>query len=1066
MATRKISKKETLGRYRILREIGRGGSGVVYEGWDPRENRRVALKVLPAIRALDAERVHRFLREAETARQLQHVHIISLYEIGEERGTYFLVMQYVDGRPLDVFWKEELIDFRASVSVVIQCLEALAYAHEKNLVHLDVKPQNILVDKHGKAFLTDFGLAQGVSVTRKEGAVTGTPKYMSPEQAAGQSNVDFRSDIYSLGVTLYNLLTYTHPFEGEEVHLILKNVIAGDFQRPRDINNRIPTRLEAIVLKAMECKPGRRYQTAAEFRADLENYLKGESVTASVPIMKRRGIRLLGTRHVLVGFLALAVTAVAVLITLETLFQRSSTGSTGPASGLDRRREARDLSAEGDRKFQEGRLEEALQAYNRALQIAPNDPITLVKRGQIYARRSAFKRAESDFTSALEADPAFELALLNRGQVRIELDNFEGARSDLEKAHQHLAAKSDDPDTPRFLSECLTALGQWAFETGDFPGARRFLEEAQGHDAQNPRTHLLLGLSHMKEGNRSRAFEEIKKVTELEPTNQQAKQELERVKLNLEVVGLQVQIPILQASAHLNQGKYRQTIQYCQEALKIEPTHAEALIIQARAKIALGKPQAAYDDLTAVLERGEEESAALTWRARALAKLGRFQEAITDARAALRASPEIPEALRELGLAHAAIHQKAKAIQALEAALAKLPGDVESLEILADLYLDSGQFPSALQAATSILNTVPHNVRALEIHALANLKLGRRDEALKDAERALAIDPDLSRAHYVRASVLLEEGKPRQALESAAIAGGGTVLREEALRLEIRALTALGNLPPLIDACSRLLEIRPGDPETLLTRGRSHLETGALEKAEKDYRALCTNRPRDSRALLGLARTLMRNARPEEAFRWAEQAASVQPDPKAQGIMGWALLVLRRYEDALPPLLRAVNGLSPEGAEAGTVLVHAARALRALGRPAEALPLLEKALRTEGGGGDAGFLKVEVLLDLGREKEAEKAWTGLGKDEKGAEARWVKARLLLHRGEGLKALGQFQALEPGPPSGPVWGLIFQGASLLKIGRPLDALRPLSQAVQRDPNLAAARFHRARVHSAL
>ncbi|MCU0723274.1 MAG: protein kinase, partial [Planctomycetes bacterium] len=397
MSTRKLVKKDSLGPYRILREIGRGGSGVVYEGWDPAGARKVALKVLPAIRALDEDRVQRFLREAQTVQRLHHESIVSLFEVGKEGGNYFLVMQYVEGRPLDVFWKEELIDFDASVRVVLQCLGALEHAHGLGIVHLDVKPQNILVDRSGKAFLTDFGLARGIGRGSGE-PMAGTPKYMSPEQARGSADVDVRSDLYSLGVTLYNLLTYTHPFEGEDVAIILRNVISGEFPRPRDVNNRIPSRLEAIVLKAMERKPARRYQTAAEFRADLESYLKGEWVTASVPLSKWRGLRLLKARRALYGALLLALAAVGVLIVLETRTRRAPDPPPADPPAVEAARKAREVSEEGDRLFQAGRLDGALERYREALALVPGDPVTLVKRGQIHAQRGDAAAAEADFT--------------------------------------------------------------------------------------------------------------------------------------------------------------------------------------------------------------------------------------------------------------------------------------------------------------------------------------------------------------------------------------------------------------------------------------------------------------------------------------------------------------------------------------------------------------------------------------------------------------------------------------------------------------------------------------------
>ncbi|MHC4598361.1 MAG: tetratricopeptide repeat protein [Planctomycetota bacterium] len=1059
MATRKLPKKETLGRYRIIREIGRGGSGVVYEGWDPKENRQVAVKVLPAIRALDGDRVERFLREARNARHLEHEHIVSLYEIGEERGTYFLVMQYVEGRPLDVFWKEELIDFREAVNVVLQCLEALEYAHGRDLVHLDVKPQNILVDRRGRAYLTDFGLAQGVATGRAKGTVVGTPKYMSPEQASGSARVNFQSDIYSLGVTLYNLLTYTHPFEGDDVHIILRNVISGDFPRPRDINNRIPARLEAIVLKAMERKPSRRYGSDAEFRADLENYLKGESVTASVPIMKRRGLRLVGNRRVLYAVLAFAVLSVGVLIALEFLGSAPSATHTATADDPEKRREARKLSDEGDRHFQEGRLDEALRDYIRALKLMPRDPITLVKRGQIYTRQSALERAEADFTKAIEFQPDFGLAWLCRGQTRIERRNLAGAADDLRTSLKILRGKTADPESADLLSKNLTALGQLRLKDGDVAGARAHLEEALRHTPRNPRAHLFLGLAHLEAGERTLAFEEIKKVTELEPTDTEAKRELELLKRGLVVAGQQeVQITILRAIAHLEQGKHSQAIQFCEGALKIEPANVEALLLRARARMALGEAEEALADIDAALAQDRDRHVVLAWRARAEILLGRHGEAAADARSALAVQPGFPEALRELGIALASLGNDGEARRVLEQAVARLPGDGEVLRTLARLHLEAGRFEPALSAAGRVLETSPHDAAASEISARANLALGREAEALRDAERALVSRPGLPQAHLVKARVLLSRGDPEGALASAKAAAKGKGTRVSAWRVQLEALDGLGMTGERLRVCDRLLDALPGDPEALEVRGSLNLEAGNLKSAERDYRALCEAKPDSADALLGLARTLMRAERPLEAYFSAEKAADKGAGVRAEAVMGWALLHQKRYRGALGHLETALAAMAPDDPERGDVLLRTARTLRALGRAGEALIALSGVKPNSGRTPVVGRLEAEVLLDLGKADEGEEAVTRLNLAA-GPESRWLQARLLLLRGEPEKALGIFQALERKVSAGPGWVALFQGLCLRELGRPAEALPLFEEAVRRDPHLARALLER-------
>ncbi|GEM_PF-2792551 len=1056
MATRKIPKKETLGRFRILREIGRGGSGVVYEGWDPRERRKVALKVLPAIRALDSDRVRRFLREAETARNLHHERIVSLYEIGEERGTYFIAMQYIEGRPLDLFWKEELIDFRTSVNVVIQCLDALEYAHDKGLVHLDVKPQNILVDDDGRAYLADFGLARGVTGLRQTGALAGTPKYMSPEQAAGRPAVDVRSDIYSLGLTLYNLLTYTHPFEGEDVHLVLKNVISGDFPRPRDINNRIPARLEAVVLKAMERKPSRRYATAAEFRADLQSVLKGESVTASVPMLKRRGLRLLGARRLLYGILFLALASVGALLARQALLRDAAPPASADTERHDRRR-GRELSAEGDRHFQAGNFDKAFDAYNRALDLIPEDPITLTKRGEIHFRRGHLEQADADFTAALRFDPLLDLALLRRGEVRMRSGAKENAREDLETARRLLASRLPDPEAEKRYADALTGLGQLALKQERFPRALQLLKEALRHHPDNPRVHLFLGLTHLREGRLAEARKEIRCVSELEPTDPREREQLLQLKRDHEEAGRHLQYNLMWASTYLEQGRFPKALESCRKALDIEPAHPETLLLCARARIGMGEPDKALADLEAARRFGAEENDVETWKARAFRALDRFEEAADRARVALQNAPASFEALRELGLALAA-SRSPDAADVLEKARRLSPRDRETLERLAGLYLEAGENQKAVEAAGDLRDLVPHHLRALEIMALGHLRLGQEEEALRDAARGLALDPGLPGANLVRASRLLDENKAEEALAHARLASTSPTLRLHARRLEARALHRLRRHEALRAVADDILRLRPGDADALLYRARAQLALQDLPGAERDFQRLVDQTPDHPAGLLGLARVSRALSRPEPALAWARKADAADPGPAVWSIMGWALFELGAYARALKALDRTLEAVDPEFPERPRLRLLSAATLRCLGRFAEALARLQGGSLLEGGA--ARLLEIDLLLDLDRVAEVRKRLGEAGFPAEDPARRWVEARRLLAEGRHEACLATLDGLEEAPVLVPARLPVLHASALRGLGRVREAKALLDEAVEKRPGLWEARWERA------
>jgi serine/threonine protein kinase len=267
------------GRYRVLRKLGAGGMADVWLAEDTHLQRQVALKILHRHFAQDREFVARFQREAESAAGLQHPNIVSVYDRGEVEGTYYIAMQYVEGPTL-----KQLIDSGLSpeqaVALIRQVLEAARFAHRHGIVHRDLKPQNVIVDDEGKAHVTDFGIARaGVSEITQTGSVMGTPHYLSPEQAQG-FDVTSVSDLYSIGVLLYEALTGRVPFEGESAVAVAMKQVSQVPQRPSSIDPRVSPALDAVVMRALEKEPGQRFQSAEAFIAALDAAIR-EPGTAS-----------------------------------------------------------------------------------------------------------------------------------------------------------------------------------------------------------------------------------------------------------------------------------------------------------------------------------------------------------------------------------------------------------------------------------------------------------------------------------------------------------------------------------------------------------------------------------------------------------------------------------------------------------------------------------------------------------------------------------------------------------------------------------------------------------------
>jgi serine/threonine protein kinase len=270
-------------RYQVERLLGAGAFGRVYLARDEELNRRVAIKVPLRSRLGSQQAIEAYLSEARALASLDHPHIVAVYDVGRTAdGGCFVVSKFIEGRDLAASLRDSRLSFAQAAALVATIADALHHAHRKGLVHRDVKPGNILIDLTGVAYVTDFGLALREEDFGKGAQFAGTPAYMSPEQAAGQGQwVDGRSDVFSLGVVLYELLTGRRPFRAESYDDLLRQITATDVRPPRQVDDTIPPDLERICLKALARHLPERYTTSKDFADDLKAFLSACATTTA-----------------------------------------------------------------------------------------------------------------------------------------------------------------------------------------------------------------------------------------------------------------------------------------------------------------------------------------------------------------------------------------------------------------------------------------------------------------------------------------------------------------------------------------------------------------------------------------------------------------------------------------------------------------------------------------------------------------------------------------------------------------------------------------------------------------
>jgi tetratricopeptide (TPR) repeat protein len=976
----------TLGDFRLLRELGRGGMGIVYEAEQISLGRRVALKVLPFAATMDPRHLQRFHNEARAAGSLEHPHIVPVHYVGCERGIHFYAMQLIEGQSLAavigllrqargpgpvsgvgaaaagpdastgpyarvlageskgeaeaspgaaaetvaVLTTEGPADspgyFRAVARLGVQAAEALEYAHELGVVHRDVKPANLLLDLRGNLWVNDFGLAQVQSDPRLTltGDLVGTLRYMSPEQALGNRLlVDHRTDVYSLGVTLYEVLTLEPAFPGTNREELFRQIASEEPRPPRRINKAIPAELETIVLKAMGKNPAERYATAQELADDLGRFLEDKAIRARRPSLAQRG-RKWARRHQ-------AVVRSAALVALILA------GSLGWI--------VRDW--QGRRAAAEGRVAEALAVAERQLrQGNPHDPelVTAVGKAEAQLASGVVREGLRERVEQVLADLAMlaKLEDIRLAQAATKDNHFDVAGADPAYARAfreygidvemlgitEVAARVRQ----RVIGVHLAvALDDWALARQKQGGAnqpppnkkgltwKQLLQVAKAADPDPWRGRLRDGLERTD----PKALEEL--VASGRPDDLAPATAVLLARLPLEAPEVERMVLFLRRVQQRNPNYFWLNHELGFWFHQMRPPRLEEATRYFTVAVALRplSPGAHYNLGNALRDKGQLDEAIAAWRQAlrikkdyaeahdslglALQKKGQLDQAIAAHREALRINKDYAVAHSNLGIALADKGQLDEAIAECREALRINKDYAGAHNNLGYVLLARGQLDGAIAAYREALRIQKDDAGVHSNLGNALRLKGELDEAIAECREALRINKDHAGAHNNLGIALADKGQLDEAI--AAYRNALRIQKDHANAHNNLgdALRLKGELDEAIAECREALRIKKDFAEAHDSLGIALAVKGQLDEAIAAFREALRIKKDYAGAHCNLANALEQKGQFAEAlvsYRRGHEIGSRNPgwrQPSAQWVRNCERLV--ELDAKLPAIL-------------------------------------------------------------------------------------------------------------------------------------------------------------------
>ncbi len=869
------------GHFVRVAKLGAGGMGEVWKAWDSRLNRWVALKFL---KGTDDEEIARFLREAQLAGQLSHPHIAAIYDVGQDQGQHFIAMQFVEGQTLKTFPRG---DRKQLARLIRDGARAVAFAHERGVVHRDLKPENLMVTpgREPHLYVMDFGLAratEGASDLSISGQIVGTPGYMSPEQARG-GRAGPRSDVWSLGATLYHLVADTPPFRGANVMETLRKVTDDDPKPPRAIEPRVDVDLETIVLKCLDKDPARRYASAGDLADDLDRWLNGEAIAARPTSLFYRLRRAMARRKGIVA--ALLVGAAAVLIVLLMLIpalRRSDRALTLWSEVSVRLADAEGLARAGEQPRAFSKLDEGIARCRASIE-RDDFPLAHFFLARLLIQKNEIDEAKRELDRALALDPGLGEAKLQRGLLRAQ-DYDDGVG----EWRQLLMARTW---TEEELEEKVPAL------KGLRLGAIDDLGASAGRSSYFKEEDAIFGRGILARGRRQtaearRAFEEVVRrnplyvqaSAQLAILEREAGHYREAAEIINEALarhrGCAILYELLGSIGRMS-GEDAGAAEAFREAKRLNPSrpaiddllcHALALTGRRDEGLAIledsirRRPRALLNSVNLAVYRFMDHRhaesirllddvmkteplcvMALVNRASVKATQGDMSGAIGDLDAAIRINGRCHEAFCTRGDLKIEQGDVAAGMADLDEAVRLSPGWTEPLLRRAQARLARGEFEAARADVEALERLRPDDARFFGARGYLRLHTGDPEKALADFDHLLKHQPGSTDAILGRADALAKLGRYADAV--AALKEFVEVQHDDkAQRRRAGYRILLGDYAGAIQDCDEVLRHSPRDADAFYNRALAELYLGRRDRAIADCAEALAINPRHAGA--------------------------------------------------------------------------------------------------------------------------------------------------------------------------------------------------------------------------